>query len=1192
MGLYLKKLKIHGFKSFADPICLEFSKGISAIVGPNGSGKSNITDAIKWVLGEQSIKSLRGKKMEDVLFSGTEKKPPSNFAEVTLIMDNHDATLENYPAELSISRKLFRSGDSDYSINKKSCKLKDVHHIFMDTGLGKNGYSLISQGGIENIISSSPTELRGIFEEAVGIVSYKAKKHDAEKKLEHTQENLERLWDIQSEIKKQLGPLKAQSHKANTWLKLHEELKTVDLVIFFEQMTKSQVLLSQLENSYAIQLETCKKTEVKIEEKDTLYQHLTIKNRDLDIFLNDEKSKLSSLKFEYDELQEKKIQATSRIESNKLTKARLIKAHVLLTNEITENHNKCDGFSVKITENNALLPQFQEEKKSIGEILNHLLDTEKKEIKCEHDKKESALSYQFQRENTQETLHKKQLLSNKQKSELEFLLKRKDELANEKKQILDTLDHLNDSIEKTKTVVLNDETDYNQLSIKQKEMIANTETNKQTYDLHLNNLKINHSKLDYLKNIQKNYQDYFPVIQKLMTSEKLLGTAIHHVYGPIGELLNVENHFAQAINIALGGKSQNIVVATIQIAKDCIQLLKTQQLGRATFLPLDNLRYTLIDNKIRSSLQTFAGFEGIANECVTTKSLFKPAIDSLLGRTIIASDFSSGKAIQKAIHSKFTIVTLGGEIFYPGGAIVGGQNKNSKHSPLFKKIEIERLSVEILEQKESIQTIKKTITTSQLIMSKNNASLQKSENNLFTDKQSLWKEKNLCEVELKNVEKNDAITMDLADREFQLNTQILMLSKEISDLEEVYSKIKPCYDDKESNNFRDEIRLKINIKRDQNNSLQLKTSQINSIILSLNEQLQLIHDQITQQKKRQLNLDKEILDCDNDSINLIAIQENCISRINQLSADLETQKNSNDNARYTQKENTKMLSYIQDEIKKLNHDLILQNNDKNNFETKINGLKIKMDHWEKNIFEQYDMNYLMVEDIQQELMVKKKDNDLDLSEKRQRELKIKIENLGTINHSAIKAYEEILVRHEFMQNQMDDLQNAKRELLDIINTLYDAMTEQFKEKFIILQENFTRIFSILFEGGRAYLEFTDPTGILDGGIELVAQPPGKRLRHISLLSGGEKAMVAIALLFSFLEINPSPFCVIDEIDAALDDHNIYRYISYLKNISEKNQFITITHRRKTLEVCNNLYGVSMSRDGISQLVSVRLSDYI
>ncbi|MGL4606742.1 MAG: chromosome segregation protein SMC [Eubacteriaceae bacterium] len=1189
--MYLKKINISGFKSFADPVSLEFSKGISAIVGPNGSGKSNITDAIKWVLGEQSIKSLRGKKMEDVIFSGTEKKLPSNYAEVLLFLDNSEGTLEGYPQEVVIARRLFRSGESDYAINNRRCKLKDVQSVFMDTGLGKNGYSLISQGGIENIISSTPTELRGIFEEAVGIVSYKTKKNEAEKKLEVTQGNLDRLRDIFLEIEKQCGPLKNQSKRAKTYLSLKEELKIVDLVNFYENMENSLGMMDVYQKNYESIRKSCENNEKKIEENDEAYQKLMIRNRELEKLLGSGKESLSEIKSRLQKNQGEEIRSNSQIEANRISAKRLEADHDAIKKEIKINEDRLQELNkATATLENELMKKTKE-RNNIEVERNKILDKIALEKKKEDEYHLCFLSNQAQKEKYEEELL--EIKSNIQgiKAEINFISQRMIDINKEKEKQTQGLSVLENELKILEAVEIEKEKLKKALVLDiSKKMTFLEEIKRKIRELK-NSCQVNQSKAEFLKNVQKNYQDYFPAIRKLMTSEKILGNTSQNIYGPVGELITTASKYIQAIDIALGGKSQNIVVENVKTARVCIDLLKSQRLGRATFLPLDNLRVSLIEKKIQTGLIEISGFEGIGSNLVKTEPKFEKAIESLLGRIIIASDFTSGKEIQSFLKSRFTVVTLEGEIFYPGGAIVGGENKEGKQSPLFKKIEIEKLLRQVANFKKELDELEAQQSEIESLLEdaqKKDKNLDEKLNNI---KKEIWEKSKDKQSILKKINEMALTEEKIAYQKEQLenNRNFLIISnkQKMAEYEGLKELLEPITHRKEM----DSIREKLDNLVEEISKHQMRITEVEGEIKGKELQRKLLMDQLDLQIQRKESQEKQIKSYENEISRIENQLEDIQKEIKTLMKTLNEGQTKNKASYDEQKENLKKLEILRDEIKNANHDLIVNNDEKNKVETQINNLQMKIEIWQESIFENYEMNMLMVQDYYDELIKKESFKTLDFSEEHQRELKTKIANLGNVNLEAIEDYENILERHAFLKKQIEDLEHGKRELLDIINSLYDAMTEQFREKFKVLQEKFTRIFGILFEGGRAYLEFTDPTGVLEGGVELVAQPPGKRLRHISLLSGGEKSMVAISLLFSFLEINPSPFCVIDEIDAALDDHNIFRYISYLKKISESNQFITITHRRKTLEVCDNLYGISMSRQGVSQLVSVKLSEY-
>ncbi|MDI3536166.1 MAG: chromosome segregation protein [Eubacteriaceae bacterium] len=1190
--MFLKKLKIAGFKSFADPVSLEFSQGISAIVGPNGSGKSNITDAIKWVLGEQSIKSLRGKKMEDVIFSGTEKKPPSGYAEVVLVLDNTDEAIKGYPQEVAVSRKLFRSGDSEYAINKKNCKLKDVHHLFMDTGLGKNGYSLISQGGIESIIASSPAELRGIFEEAVGIVSYKTKKNEAEKKLDQTQQHIDRLMDIIQEIEKQMTPLKKQSEKAQIYQTLRDELKIQDLVIFYEEIKQNTENLKIADEKFREQNKKCLENETEISRVDEIYQKRTVENHQLSNELTHKRSEMAALDESKATIEREIVQLNSQLQANHKNDERLSFEKVELTDDIGKISDQIRVKETETREKNKSLESLIEAIKKLDAELAGLLSEENLEKENIWQQQKNIVETQKSEENLVENRISLRAELQDLLAQVKFFRESLNKLNTESGDLADEQKKYSQEIHALSGQLI----DANKKQNEEKNGLQeNRVRHKKCMDAIQalsNHLKVDSSKVEYLKNIQKNYQDYFPAIRKLMTSEKLLGSTIKNVFGPVGELIQIDVKYLQAIEVSLGAKSQNIVVSTVSTARECIDLLKRQKLGRATFLPLDNLRISSLDLSLKNQVEKTAGVEGFASDLVKTDEKFRSCIESLLGRTVVTSNFEDGKHVSQKFNGRFTVVTLDGEIFYPGGAIVGGQNKETKQSPMSKKIEIDQLESEIKKNQVQLEKYIKLEEQLKKTLNSQNLQVEKIETDIGLLKQSIWEKNKALEDINGQILEHQKNHHDLTQKESKIDIDRQRIIAELAQIEEQYEQTKKLSRKPISEEQLNTLRESIADKKSEISSLQMKETEINGEIRSDQNEIRLLQAQLDQKNLRADQIAEEIIETR-------AAHEELEKRLVELSLNeqrLKTQAIQQHDALVKDeekfKDNSEQLLLLQEKVKGHNHDLIINNDEKNRLQTAMNSFEMKLAHLEEEIHKNYQMNLIMVEDSVLKFRESGVLEAYEISSKRQRALSNQIASLGNINLNALEEYQEITSRHTYLKQQIDDLQMGRKELLDIIGELYEAMTEQFKTNFIRLQENFSKIFSILFEGGRAYLEFTDPTGVLEGGIELVAQPPGKRLRHISLLSGGEKSMVAIALLFSFLEINPSPFCVIDEIDAALDDHNIYRYINYLKTLSHENQFITITHRRTTLEVCDDLYGVSMSKEGVSQLVSVRLTDYV
>lgn len=1188
--MYLKKLTLSGFKSFADPVELEFSKGVSAIVGPNGSGKSNITDAIRWVLGEQSTKSLRGKKMEDVIFSGTERKQPLNYAEVTLTLDNSEGYIDNALDEIVITRKLFRSGESEYKINHKTCKLKDILELFMDTGLGKNGYSLISQGGIENIINASPAELRSIVEEAVGIVNYKTKKQEAERKLEHTQNNLERLKDILDEIEKQLKPLKAQSEKAKEYLEVREELKKVDLMIFYANMKTSGEELKKLEKQLADTRFELFETEKQSEQKDNQFQKAREQIRVISEKTDRLQQEIEELKQAVDSSEREQLVAGGKIDSETANRIRIQEE---VASHINERKNLQKDYDELAEERSSLEASYWE-KVETAEGLKKERESLQADLEAEKNKQQETQkrrdAQERQRTELQENLVSLKTRYARWSTEKVFHENRIEETQKERLRIREALEDIQtEALQNDKTAErLRQEVQTVKQHLDDTEKRVDTLRNQ--YNVLENNHKVSTSKLEYLKNIQQNYSDYFPAIRTVMTSKKHLGNLVNNVYGPVGELLSVDTRYTVAIDVALGAKSQNIVVENVDTASQCIQILKQQRAGRATFLPMDNLRYTVVDAKDVDKLKMIEGFEGLASELVDYAPRYRRVVESLLGKILVTTNFKTGRNVQKAIHSRYTVVTMEGEIFYPGGAIVGGESKKSKQSPLFKKAEIEKLEYELKQQTREKEKVAAEGLQTKEALKRLQEQHHKALLRLNSVEQEAWRiEQNKKDLEAQLLEydkMDEALQGDASNylkREEALKQAINEEEQKLSMLEE---------------SFKEEVESSseyIEVIRDGIENLNRKISEERIELAKNNENIKSYDQQMTMVKEQIDTLDRRIERNQNDLKNCLTSIENLQRQCDTLkttaeghrAAILEKEAFLNDLAKTTET-HQESSEKLEQEIKDLNHKIILLNEAKNNAEIAYNKLDMQMNHWEETIFDNYDMNFVMVEDIYSNLSKE----DLDLTPENQRRLKGRIAAMGNVNVNAIEEYVALNERHGFMNGQYQDMIKAKEELETIIDNLYHSMEKQFAQKFMELQKIFSKVFSILFEGGRARIDYTDPENVLESGIELTAQPPGKNLRHISLLSGGEKSMIAIALLFSFLELNPSPFCVIDEIDAALDDSNIYRFTAYLEHIAKDNQFIVITHRKSTLEACDAIYGVSMAKNGISKLVSVRLSDYV
>ncbi|WP_455129438.1 chromosome segregation protein SMC [Pseudoramibacter alactolyticus] len=1185
--MHLKSLRITGFKSFADTVELSFDQMIAAIVGPNGSGKSNIIDAIRWVLGEQRSKSLRGKRMEDVIFSGSDYHKPMNYAEVVLTLDNGSGYLADQPDEVSVTRRIFRSGESVYKINGRQVRLKDIQTIFADTGLGRNGYSIVGQGSIENIVNSSPQALREIVEEAVGIVNYKMRKQEAERELTTAQENMDRVLDILEELNRQRKPLEKQSAKAKRYLKLREELKAVDLFRFDERWRDLSDRLAQSDAHIADANAQIKQTEIALHDADARYQRLRVQNRNQLAAQEDLEAQAESTR-----------QALTAVKESKVVLAEKIR-HGQNDMDKLREREKLQDEQWQSAQNALAIAQ-----EAVAAEQQKLKDLTKKMGRYQAKDRALALSLRTIQEKMDRRMQAEQALSDrrsalaKQQSQLmaeQASLETRMTIAQQNLQTIRAdIQDRKQQIEAMQVTLEARQVRTEQLNAENQTLQKQWEAENQTYEdllnryrLQKNNLQVANSKWTYLKNAQDRYQNYYPGIRLIMKPDVLPDVVRKAVYGPVGELMDVPETLTQAIDTVLGGRSQNIVVAKVETANACIELLKKHRAGRETFLPLDNLHFRSLDSRGRAEILKQSGVYGVASELVSCDAAVRPAIDSLLGRVVVVRHFDAAKPIRKRFR-QLTIVTLSGEVFYPGGAIVGGTSKKQKNSPIAHKAELARLQAELKTLKAEGAVLKRRLAEQKIKIDD-----LKGKRAALKEDQTHWEQENwqqeqrqkALEQHLKNLQDN-LETAENTDRDLQVQNENRKQTQKT--LEQRMASLADRENGEEALTARkadlERQRFKL---REALSTLEIQKARSEEICRQSNRLLAERKTQIEslagEQKRMQIEREK-------GSAALTAAQKDLAQAQAQI-AEIEEKHQRITAKRQTQNENQKIITLeietMDGQIRSFNHDLVAQNEAKNKLEIAQNRILAVKEGLEEKIRTRYDFNPLMVSDWLA-------DHDLseaDVSEKRQQELSQQIEALGNVNVGAIESFSALNTRYQFVRGQYRDLESSKQEVETIIQALSEAMTAQFAEGFEKLQKSFGEIFKILFEGGQASLRYEDPDHILESGIELMARPPGKHLKQLSLLSGGEKSMTAIALLFAFLTLNPSPFCVIDEIDAALDDHNIDRFTRYLETVADKTQFILITHRKNTLKVCDTIYGVSMAKSGVSKLLSIHISDY-
>lgn len=1183
--MFLKSLEIRGFKSFADKTELRFKGGVTAVVGPNGSGKSNVSDSVRWVLGEQSVKNLRGGKMEDVIFSGTQFRKPLGLAQVSLTLDNSDGTLSTDYNEVTVTRRIFRSGETEYLINNQKCRLKDITELFMDTGIGKEGYSIIGQGKIDAILSGKPEDRRALLEEAAGIVKYKSRKEEAEKRLDNTDSNLVRIRDIIATYEERLEPLKVEKEKAEKYKVLAEELKVKEVSILVNNIDKISKDIDILSNEI-------EKREKSIEEKREKFKiHKSILDELQDKIENIEnKSKL-----EKDEYYTKKEEYTNHIRDIDLFKERINNFKSLIEKEENEIKLLKENLEKVNLEKRDLEEKLNERSKENSEKALEIKSVESliDEISTKINKIEKELS--ILKNNEFEIISKNSDITNKIQS-LEKEIKEKSYTQENLDKSIVTLEgnlSINiGTIEEVKATLINAKDNILKLEeeiilVKRELTKTHSLLNSQDNKIKILAKKINESEATHntLENLEKHYEGYNRTVKNLMehvAKGKVFGVKDIKV---LGEVFEVEKKYEVAIEIALGGAISNVITISDIDAKNLISYLKSKGLGRATFLPLNIIKGKKLE--VPNEIKSAKGYIGVASDIIKYNMKYKGIIDYNLGRTIIAENMDYAINISKIAKHNYKIVTLTGEVINPGGALTGGSIQGKSANLLGRKREIEELAENIINLKDEYNNeVSKFNDIKVKIKSLDEEILNKRE-----EVHSKNIELTVLEGEMKNL---------LSDKD-KLNKNIESSKKQKD----------------ENNNIINLLTEKLKSKKDELDKLDVKS-------FERKEKVKLIEEELFNNNNERDSLKEKLV---NLKVNNATLEESLQNQKSQISfKNLEIKEKENKIAnlqieisnKYSSitalSENVKSKEGILKEIEKrvlelensFREDEIIKAELKESYKAKesVTSEEIEVIRIEENELNKKSIQYAKIES-EQEAFYNRLNSELNLTLAEAKEIAVKIENinkikdeililkskiasLGTVNLSAIVEYDEVCEKYEFMSSQELDLQKAKEELMEVINEMTIQMQELFKENFKVLNENFGETFRELFKGGHAEL-ILGGEDILNSNIIINVEPPGKKLQNINLMSGGEKVLSAIALLFAILKMKPTPFCILDEIEAALDDANVYRYAEFLKAFAKNIQFIVITHRKGTMEASDVMYGITMEEKGISKVVSVDLS---
>ncbi len=1181
--LFLKSLEVQGFKSFPDKIVLSFEGGITGIVGPNGSGKSNIADAIRWVLGEQSTRTLRGGKMEDVIFGGTQKRGPVGFAEVSLTIDNSDKALPMNNSEVMVTRRYYRSGESEYYINRETARLKDINELFMDTGLGRDGYSIIGQGRIDEILSLKSDDRREIFEEAAGISKYRHRKEESERKLSLTDENLIRINDKISELELQVEPLREQSQKARQYLVFRDELRVLEINVWLDALDKLHASLKKTENDYAVVCEQSEQAKTALDSAYTRSEQLSAQMREKDELAEAVRNELAQ-----NESDSSLCEGELRVLENTILHNKENIESIRL--ELETQEGRAGGLSGQIEERRARIESIDGERTLLGQELSQLYASARQALESARaaSVRIDALRASAAQEDAAAAQAGMQLSSiiasdaelQARRSIVDHDLSEKQEtLSGLSRQLEQSEEQLKQAREREQTVnnVISGYTlrleARNKRAQAARERSAGLKSEKQALE----------ARIHLLSEMEKEYQGYSNAV-KLVMQESARG-ALKHIHGPISALMKTEDRFAVSIETALGAAVQNIVVDSEDDGKAAIGLLRTRDGGRATFLPLSAIRGQELSEK---GLENEPGVQGIASRLVRTEDRYGDIIRSLLGRVVIIEDMDAAIRVARKYSYRFRIVTLDGQVINAGGSMTGGSAVRSV-GILSRKNEIERL------RDKSSQ-----LETSLTAADKEQREAEREAAAVSFELEAASGEKRQAE--------DDAIRLEM-DAQHR-KTMCESAHADVAALESEQMAIAGRLEQNAQSMARLEAQQRDSTARRQELNAQAEALMLNQS--GMQEQGSGYTAQINELNMRAAALDAERETVGKSMVELEALRQELsgdqavkLARIDQY-----LEKNKAAEAEMLEKKTRLEALHACCQAKRQNIQDISrerlgleaartaaerETQDKNreqlNLERERGRLeqqKQKDELEEKRLldrmWEQYSLSYSAA------LSARTPIEGLQQANRRIAELKKDISALGSVNVGAIEEYDRVFVRYEYLTGQRDDVQKAKGELEDIIKEITTHMRDIFAQQFKVINESFSQTFVEIFGGGRAQLNLEDESDILNCGIEIAVQPPGKQLKTITLLSGGEKAFVAIALYFAILKVRPAPFCVLDEIEAALDDVNVSRFAAYLRRLTCNTQFIVITHRRGTMDEADMLYGVTMQEQGISKLLALHLNE--
>ncbi len=1184
--MYLKGIELTGFKSFADKTRLSFEPGVTSVVGPNGSGKSNISDAIRWVMGEMSAKSLRGSSMQDVIFAGTQARKPLGFAQVSLTLDNSDHAMDIEYDEVTVARRVYRSGEGEYYINGAACRLKDIHELFMDTGLGREGYSIIGQGKVNEIISGKADDRRYIFDEAAGISKFRHRKEEAERKLLQTEDNLVRINDIVSELSSQLEPLLRQSQKAKKYLDLREEMKKLEINVFIRSVEKLRQDIGAINEKFEIVTRQLADMQADSTKSDEEIERLNNLADSLDKEIEQKRAESEEAQLAAKGVLGEIEVLKNNIESNE-------KLILRIEQEIEGRHKKIDELDnaakgleeSKIQKNEELISaqgQADELSGKNAEMQSQTLQlaAEVNTLKAEVIEKLNAITALKSELGSLEAFKKSftqraDAIETERKSMGEELEKIESSLEEAKK----SLDSSNERAKKSREALGELDAEINENHISYDELKKNADEKGAILSREL-------SKLQMLREMERDFEGFAKSVKGILTAHEhgRLGGA--KIYGALSSLIEVGGRYATAVEALLGGALQNVVVDSERDAAAAISYLKENHIGRVTFLPVSAVRGKTLENEAQISTQK--GYIGIASKLVTYNERYDGIVKSLLGRCVVVDSMDNAIAMSKKFGYKFRIATLEGELFNAGGSITGG-SMNRSTGILSRASQIKELQASSSENKKELESLREKMKTAESALTGLEARRKGTDTLLRMAEQEAAR----AETELEHIKMMAEAKKNSGE---SIESELLQLTEQISDTntriaEMINRTTKAELDIEEQNVLIGEKEKELAELSQRQHELGEKLGEKNVIIAGMRKDVAaaeyMIGENVRAKSDTLAEIDEKKKDIEGikDKNALICVQ------IEEKNTKIESEKAKSDeilahiqelNAK---RDETRALARRSiDESKEVREKVYALKEEQNRLDGRREKIENDIESATAKMWEEYEVTILSAKEYESDI------GSVSAAKSRVGELRSAIRALGNVNVDAIEEYASVRERYDFLSNQTNDLSQAKESLEKLIESIQGKMKTQFKEQFEIINEKFTSTFSELFGGGRASLRLTDPEDILGSGVEIDAQPPGKKLQNLSLLSGGEMAFTAIALLFAILKVRPTPFCVLDEIEAALDESNVYRFADYVRKYSKKTQFILVTHRRGTMEAADLLYGVTMQEKGVSKLLTLKLDE--